>query len=398
MIDVSQKPVELPTKRIIGSIKGSLPGPTLIFVGGMHGNEPSGVYALQKVLPMLADQKEHVRGNIYAVAGNISALEKGVRYLDFDLNRLFTKEHVINLKLDQCEFQKECEEQREICSTIDGILKNDPGPFYFFDLHTTSGETTPFLTVNDSLLNRRYTKQYPAPIVLGIEEYLEGPLLSYINELGYVAFGFEAGQHTSKQSMENHIAFIMLSLVFTGSLAKEKADFDLYYRTLQSSYEGGRKFYEIIHRQEITPSKRFKMNEGFLNFQKIHKKDPLAIYDKEIITAPYNGRIFMPLYQGKGNDGFFVIRSVPTFFLWLSKWLRNKRMDRLLALLPGVQWGEPKGEVLIVNRTIARFLAKQLFHLLGYRSKKLDKTHFVMKNREKASRYEEYVFEPWFNS
>ena len=29
----------------------------------------------------------------------------------------------------------------------------------------------------------------------GIEEYLNGPLLSYINELGYVAFGFEGGQH-----------------------------------------------------------------------------------------------------------------------------------------------------------------------------------------------------------
>ena len=39
------------------------------------------------------------------------------------------------------------------------------------------------------------------PIVLGIEEYLQGPLLSYINTLGYVSLGFESGQHDNKQAI-----------------------------------------------------------------------------------------------------------------------------------------------------------------------------------------------------
>ena len=41
------------TKRIIGHIKGDLPGPTLIFFGGIHGNEQSGVTALEHVFKEL---------------------------------------------------------------------------------------------------------------------------------------------------------------------------------------------------------------------------------------------------------------------------------------------------------------------------------------------------------
>ena len=54
------------------------------------------------------------------------------------------------------------------------------------------------------------------PIVLGIEEFLNGPLLSYINEMGYVAFGFEGGQHDSPLAYKNHKSFIYLSLLYAG--------------------------------------------------------------------------------------------------------------------------------------------------------------------------------------
>ena len=47
---MTRNPVELiedlDTIRIIGHIKGRQPGPTLVFFGGIHGNEPSGIFAL----------------------------------------------------------------------------------------------------------------------------------------------------------------------------------------------------------------------------------------------------------------------------------------------------------------------------------------------------------------
>ena len=50
MIKVYSKALDqsIEVDRLIGQIRGEQPGPTIIFLGGMHGNEPSGVFALQK--------------------------------------------------------------------------------------------------------------------------------------------------------------------------------------------------------------------------------------------------------------------------------------------------------------------------------------------------------------
>ena len=107
------------------------------------------------------------------------------------------------------------------------------------------------------------------------------------------------------------------------------------------------------------------------------------------------GKIFMPLYQGQGNDGYFLIRKVPYFFLKLSTVFRKLKLDRLLVLMPGVQWLSSRKDALVVNRKIARFFTKQVFHLMGYRSKTLDETHYIMKNREVASRELDYEGAEW---
>jgi hypothetical protein len=263
------------------------------------------------------------------------------------------------------------------------------------DLHTTSSETIPFLTVNDSLLNRKFTKQFPVPIVLGIEEHLDGPLLSYINELGYIAFGYEAGQHDDLASIENHIAFIYLSLVFSGSIRKEDVDFQHYFELLAKTTFNTRDFYEIFYHYKIKEGEDFQMNPGFLNFQKIKKHRELASSEGKKIFAKKKGRMLMPRYQKLGDDGFFIIREIHPIYLRLSKSFRKYRLDHILPLLPGVRWLSKKRDTLIVNRKIAWLFAKQFFHLMGYRSKRLDKTHLVVKNREAASRSRDYSSAPW---
>ncbi|HPF10762.1 MAG TPA: succinylglutamate desuccinylase/aspartoacylase family protein [Flavobacteriaceae bacterium] len=380
--------------RIIGTFEGSKKGPTLIFVGGIHGNEPSGVMALQKAIQDLKPFASQFKGKMIALTGNIKALEAGVRFLEVDLNRQFTKDKLKSLQ-EKTPRQADLQEQYELLMLLEQILEVEEGPFYFFDLHTTSAETIPFLTINDSLLNRSFTKQYPLPIVLGIEEYLDGPLLSYINELGYVAFGFEGGQHQSRFASENHYSFIFLTLAFTGCLEKEAFNFSSEYQRLSAIAQRNQWFYEIIHRQEVPRQGTFSMEPGFHNFQRIHKRQLLAKINDCDSLAPYSGKIFMPLYQGKGEDGYFIIKRIPFIFLWLSRWLRNTKMDRILVWLPGVHWGDSNRQSLYVDKKIARFFTKEIFHLFGYRSKKIDQDHLVMKNREAASRRNEYKRESW---
>ncbi len=382
--------------RLIGKLESEEEGPTLIFTGGIHGNEPSGVFALNTVVDQLKSQNIPFKGNLYAISGNLSALKKGVRFDQKDLNRQWTRENVRSLHEKEYGNVSDREEQLEIHQFIESILATHAGPFYFFDLHTTSSETIPFLTINDSVINRKFTRQYPLSIVLGIEEFLEGPLLSYINELGYVAFGFEAGQHDAVISYENHISFAYLSMVYAGFLDPKDINYMKYHHHLEKQFLFTDKFYEILHRYEIKESAKFAMYNGFRNFQKIKKHAKLATSNGEIITAPMKGHIFMPLYQGKGNDGFFVIRSVPRLFLRLSLFLRKVYFDRFLVLLPGISWASKQREALRVNLRVARFYTKQLFHLLGYRSKTADETHLIMTNREVASKMGDYKRADWF--
>ena len=383
--------------RMIGHVRGEQPGPTMIFLGGMHGNEPSGVFALQKVLYELNEKSTPVKGNIYALCGNLSALAKGERFHSKDLNRMWTNKNIDLLVSG--ELQVDCddtEELVELYNIIQGILSKEPGPFYFMDLHTTSSETIPFVLVNDSLVNRKFTEQYPLPMILGIEEYLEGPLLSYINELGYVAFGYEAGQHDDLASIENHIAFIYLTLKFAESINEDDFNYYHYYEQLAKTSIDSKYVYEISYGFRVKEGESFKMKPGFVNFQHVKKGQEMAVKNDIPVIASYTGRIFMPRYQNVGEDGFFEIRKVSPFLLRLSVVLRKIYFENMLVLLPGVRWESSKHDALIVDRKTARFFAKQFFHLLGYRSRRVNKTHLIMKNREAASREKEYYATVWY--
>ncbi|MEZ4817224.1 MAG: succinylglutamate desuccinylase/aspartoacylase family protein [Flavobacteriaceae bacterium] len=397
-LPIQTKPIAKDFKRIIGTFEGSSKGPTLVFTAGIHGNEPTGVFALTEVLNQLKGKENEFSGKLIALAGNLEALRLQVRFLDTDLNRLFTLSKIQEFKNGKTPISIEEKEQVALLQEIETILSNETGPFYFFDLHTTSSETSPFLTVNDSLLNRKFTKQYPLPIVLGIEEYLDGPLLSYINELGYVAFGFEAGQHTATKSLENHVAFIYASLKYTGALAEMNEVCEKSIKKLGRFTVENHQFYEIIYRYQIEENSDFIMNGNYKNFQRIKKHEFLARKNSLAVNSQHSGYIFMPLYQGKGNDGYFIIRKIPKIFLILSKWLRNVSLDHFLVFLPGIHWKDNNKEALIVNLFIARFFAKQFFHLLGYRNQKKGSSHLVLYNREKASKKTLYQTTKWYRS
>lgn len=384
---------DLEVNRIIGHIEGKENGPCLIFFGGVHGNEPSGVFALHRVIDKLKEKEIPIRGSIYALAGNIWAMERSERFHQNDLNRLWTRENLKELESETFQPANEDERQlQELYRLLHGLLISKSGPFYFFDLHTTSCQTTPFITVNDSLLNRQFTSQYPTPIILGIEEYLDGPLLSYLNELGYVSFGFESGQHDEISSIENHVAFVYLSLVFAGSLNRERIDYNRYFESLGETTGN---IYEIYYRHEIREGDRFIMQPGFRNFQDVRKGELLAEYNGRPFRSRKDTKIFMPLYQAQGNDGFFFIRKTPVVYLRISAWLRRWRFDRILPYLPGVSRYDKESDTLMLDLKIAGLMTKRILRLLGYRSQKMDKTHLIIRGREVNARTEEYRHEPW---
>jgi hypothetical protein len=386
----------LQSDRIIQKIQGNVKGPVILFFAGIHGNEPAGVLALQQVLPVLEAQKDNIAGCIYGILGNKPALFQNKRYIDEDLNRLWISSYMDKLE-EKVTLLEEEKEMKELLQMIREITEKAAGSIYFIDFHTTSSKSYPFITINDALINRKFAIQFPVPIVLGIEEYLDGPMLSYINQEGYVAIGFEAGQHQEEDSVKNTVSFIYLTLAFTGAIKKQGfGQFNLHYSNLKKSAAQLDKIFEIVYLHRIAAWDKFKMHSGFESFQVIKQGTPLAIHNDNMVNAPYSGRIFMPLYQSQGSDGFFIIHRIPYWVLKLSAFLRKYKTDNLLTLLPGVSWENKEKKILKVNLKTARFLAKPLFHLLGYRVRVTEGHYLKLSNRERASKKKMYKKSDWW--
>jgi hypothetical protein len=352
------------SNRFIGHQTHHVESPTLVIFGGIHGNEQAGVKALQKVCDYIEDHQIPLKGNFYAIKGNLQALERNERYIDLDLNRLWTEEVMQDFANLQESDAAELKEAIELKAVIKEILDAHSGPFYFLDIHTTSSFSTPFITISDSLNNRRFAAKFNIPTVLGIEEYLEGPLLTYLNEFGHVSLGFEAGQHKEESSVMNSIDFIWKSLRFSNCISKQH--FKSFERRKLQKHPISI-FFHIVYRYSIQPNERFFMRKGYTNFKNIKKGTPLALSNGSSINSPCNGFIFMPLYQKQGNDGFFIVCKISLFWMGLSILLRKLDLHFALPILPGVRRLDVY--TLQVDPKITLFFSEQIFHLLGYRKK-----------------------------
>jgi len=365
--------------RIIYSQNNSKNGVTLICFASMHGNEPAGMFGMQKVMDSLKGKQSQLNGNFYALLGNRSAFLNHVRFYEEDLNRLWTPDNLKAINNGQLK-ENEYKEQQELYNAIKKITSYHTGDFVFIDLHTTSSPTIPFITISDSLNNRKLSRIFNIPIVLGIEEFLDGPLLSYINEFGHPSIGFEAGQHDDEKSTWHCEAFVWLIMENLGLVDKSEFPYAEFKRLL--NIEKG--FYEIIYRYALEDASDFEMNSGFQNFTPITTQQLLAHHNFNAVKSPFNGLIFMPLYQKQGEDGFFIVRKVSTAWLVLSSVLRSLKFHQLLRLLPGIHKHPENDYALIANKRIARFLTTKIFHLFGYRKKIIidDKVHYIKRDRK----------------
>lgn len=367
-------------QRVIGHYKGDSPGATVVAIGGMHGNEPSGVQALQAVFERLEKEKPKFKGEFLALAGNLRALRERKRFISHDLNRMWL------LRPDMQGLGKipegyEQTEMNALQKIIDKTIAARKGPVVFMDLHTTSAESPPFLLIGDTLRNRRFVSNLKLPVILGLEEQLNGPLLSFLNTQGHISFGFEAGQHDAPVSVENHASLIWLILERAGCIRKaDLPDYDANLNWLASQTDDDLKgFFEVRHRYGIHEGEEFEMRPGYHNFQEIEEDETLANNERGRIPARESGRIFMPKYQAQGDDGFFIVRKIAPFWLKVSSVLRKARIYKILPFLPGIRRHPEHPGSLIINVRIIRWFGPQVLHLLGYRRRSRigKRLHFI---------------------
>jgi succinylglutamate desuccinylase len=313
--------------RLIGSYEGQEKGPLVIVLGAIHGNEPAGVEAFQRVLDML--QREHLRnpdfiflGKILGFIGHVAAYKQNKRFIRHDLNRMFHPSRVQQI-IDQSPATLEAEdgELADLLQNIQAeIAAYQPKHLVILDLHTTSADggifSIPLETDPESI---RMATALHVPVVMGLLAGLDSTFMHYANHPDSVfrapnravhTVAFEAGQHNDPLSVNRSISAI-ISLLRAVRCIMEKDVSSHHDETLRKYSENLPKLTYITHVQHITNGERFKMRPGYLNFQFINKGEHLADNEKGPILAPSNGHILMPLYQTQGVDGFFIVNTQP---------------------------------------------------------------------------------------
>jgi succinylglutamate desuccinylase len=372
-------------ERFLGRLRGSAAGPTAILSGGVHGNEPAGALAAERVLTHLHATDAAIRGEILAVAGNLEALSVDRRYVHQDLNRAWTTEKIdALLAADPALDDSEQREQRELLHIFEEHRRTARGPVVILDLHTTSAGGPPFCLFSDTLENRRIAMQLGVPSVLGLEECIDGTLLDYATKGGMNAFVVEGGQHTQPESVDYHEAAIWLTLLAIEVVVPEQVpDLARHRRVLHDATAGLPRVLEVRYRHAVAPDDAFVMKPGYVGFQPIAADEVLAHDRGGPIRSRETGRVLMPLYQEQGEDGFFVIRRIHGFWMGVSTAARRMGLPGLIPLLPGVRHHPDRPDWVIARRRVARFYRTQVFHLLGFRTREETADEIVFARRRR---------------
>ncbi len=373
-------------EHLLGIYDQGLPGPLFLLFGGIHGNESAGVEAIALLLEALRARQLPFRGRLVAIRGNVRAGERGERYLDRDLNRLWTRNEIA--RIEGTAETELCSEERELLEILE-LVRDELGErgascdeLHCLDLHTSSADGAPFSCMADTLRNRKLAFAFPVPAILGLEETLDGAMLDMFYEMGAIAVAFEGGRHDGVDTVRNLESACWIALVAARCLAEsELAEYSESYARLRSAASGIPRVMEVLHREVLVEGDAFQMMPGFSSFDRVARGTALAVKNGNTLTTPRPSILLLPLYQGQGSDGYFLGRSVSPFWLALSAKLRYFGFDGLLRYLPGVDAHPKLTDAWRVNPRIARFLVTQFFHLLGYRRRRPEKGALVFTRR-----------------
>ena len=315
-------------KRLIGEYSGTIHGVLIMAIGAIHGNEPAGVRALRDLFGMLENESKinpyfQFQGRIVGIVGNLQAYERTIRYIKKDLNRSLTSAAI--------EFSKALPSDRIVFEDLEileltqfiahEIQVYQPTKLIVLDLHTTSAGGGIFTIVNEDRKSLAIASTLFAPVVKGLVKGTGGSTLDYFTTenmgIPTLSMAFEGGQHEDVASVRRIVAWLVNSLRALGCVKNDDVE-HRHDEVLRQYSKNLPKAVEIIGHHRILPPDNFKMKPGYLNFQAVKKGEILASDRHGNITSPVDCMILMPLYQPKGNDGFFLIKEIHSSFRLLT--------------------------------------------------------------------------------
>ncbi len=297
-------------KRVLGVVEGKERGPLILLLGGLHGNEVAGIKAINEVFHTIRKYQIPINGTLVGLAGNLQAIAKNKRYLDYDLNRCWTEDFVKNVYHKQHTLAEDIE-----LKTLHQTILKYPGNKFdtsiLVDLHTTSAEKGNFIVVPRNEAANPMVQSLQQPVVVDLDQHLSGTLLKYLQNYGFLALAFEGGLIGSTEAIDLHVAGIWEILKVSGGIdPNSSSDFLSSSEKLLQYSKSLPDFVKVKYHHRISAADQFVMEPGFVNFQPITNGQVVAHDAVGPVKAPVNGLMFLPLYQSSGDDGFFIVEEI----------------------------------------------------------------------------------------
>jgi len=221
--------------------------PEVAVVGGIHGDEPCGVRAIER---LEADDPD-VERPVKLVVANERALERGVRYVDADLNRSFGED----VPADAHERQL----AEALADEIEGMTA--------LSVHSTQSHADPF-AVSDGRQEhvQRIVPRLSVAALVDVEEFGGGRLFAADADIIEV----EAGLQGTETAAENAYTLAREFLTVTGALPGDTVPREI----------------PTFHMGEPIPKPPAEEYEVFVeNFQQVEEGETFAAADGESLVA-----------------------------------------------------------------------------------------------------------------
>jgi uncharacterized protein len=251
-------------------------GPHVVLFGGIHGDEVSGVHAIEKLLfDFFGGARDLTRGRLTLVRGNELALAADCRYVKHNLNRLFRKDYDVTVDKTSYEFVR--------AQQLKTILENCD---YFLDLHSAPIAQEPFMVAERNMAGF-FAKLGVPHIITGWSKFSSGAIggdaENYANAHRANSATLESGSHYEKRSIDVAYGAAATLLSLLGMIAR--------------TYEPPAKQAEIIDMYAVVTKDfdDFRFAGAVENFQLLKKGDIFAYQDDRPLAVLEDSYLLIPM-------------------------------------------------------------------------------------------------------
>lgn len=282
----------------IWQITGNTPGPSLAILGGIHGNEQTGIHTIRKLYETFNTHAQTLSsGTLYLVLGNLQAIEKDTRSTEegggstggaHDLNRMFEDERFDR----EPDGTYEDARAREIAKLVLDHVE------YSIDIHSVNKPSNPFLACKISPRHEKIYRWFATDRVVDDPYFLLGgkPVTTdeYVNKRGSVGICFETG-FAKDTSRITEVYESILNILRDLHMITDEAL--LPDATPKTPYVITEKIF--IDDRGFT----FAPGMGIESFQTVKQGEIIGMQGNDPYVAPYDGVLIFPEREEKCIPG-----------------------------------------------------------------------------------------------